>query len=268
MSYTSSARLVEHAHRVEPPQDVPSPVDPRHPGVASHGEGHRPTGGVDLLGQLDSGGGGAHHQDASLGELTRVAVDRGDDLSDVGGQPGPDRRDVGDVAVAGGDDHVPGLPGSLVRVDLVPVRAPLDPLDGGAGADRRPVGVPLQVVDDLGHGHVAVGVGSLVGLAGQPGLPAGGQKAQRVPPLGAPALGHPSPLEDHVVDAPLGQAVAHRQARLPAADDDRVGVGPLHRGCSLLPPRAGRPSRRIGRGRPTAVALRPPPRSSRRGCRW
>ncbi len=59
-------RLVEDAHRVEPPQDVAPAVDARQPRVPADRERHRPARGVDLVGELDAGGRGAHDQHAAL----------------------------------------------------------------------------------------------------------------------------------------------------------------------------------------------------------
>jgi hypothetical protein len=53
-------------------------------------------------------------------------------------------------------------------------------------------------------------------------MPGGTVGDERVPPLGAPALGNAVPFEDHMLDAGFGQVFAHGEASLTAADNDRI----------------------------------------------
>ena len=76
-------RLVEDAHRVEPPEDVPPAVDARQPRVTAHRERHGPARGVDLVGELDARRRGPDDEDAALGELARVPVAARHHLDDV-----------------------------------------------------------------------------------------------------------------------------------------------------------------------------------------
>lgn len=73
--------------------------------------------------------------------------------------------------------------------------------------------------DGLVLGHEAVLVRAVVAVAGQPGHPIGREQPERIPTFGAPRLRHLSPLDDDVLDAPAGEGVAHRQARLTRSDD-------------------------------------------------
>ena len=76
-------------------------------------------------------------------------------------------------------------------------------------------------LDHLAHRHVAVGIGAVVAIPGQPALPVGRQQPQRVPALAAPGVRHLAALEHDVIDRALGETSARRQAGMPGADDDR-----------------------------------------------
>ena len=85
-------------------------------------------------------------------------------------------------------------------------------------------GVPIDEVDDLGHGHEPVRIVAAVCEAGQLGLPVRGEQAQGVPALRPPCVGHIPALEDHVVDRAPGEEVANRQAGVPGPDYDGVST--------------------------------------------
>ena len=99
-------------------------------------------------------------------------------------------------------------------------------------------GVVGQVAGELGRGHVAVGVWTLVAPAGEPRGPVGGQEPERLPPMAPPALGDTAPLEHDVVDVGVGQAAARGETGLAGADHEGVGGGHggSWRGC--VPPPA------------------------------
>ncbi len=66
--------LVESSDGVHPVLDVAPPVGAGHAHVLADRQRHRPARRVDLLGELEAGGGGADHQHAAVGQLIRVAV--------------------------------------------------------------------------------------------------------------------------------------------------------------------------------------------------
>ena len=216
--------LVEDADGVEPPHDVASPVEPGQPGVAPDRQRDRPSRSVDLVGELDPARRGADDQHAAGGELVGVAVVGRRQLVDAAGELAAEARNSRPAAVAGGHDHVRRGPGPAIGGDPVSPAANLDGENRGFELDRsrERARVALQEVDHLGHRHVAVRVGPPVFPPGQAALPVRGEQAQRVPALGAPALGDPSPLEDDVVDRPVAEDTAHRQPGLAAADDDHA----------------------------------------------
>ena len=74
-------------------------------------------------------------------------------------------------------------------------------------------------VDDLGQRPVAVGIVALVAESRQPALPVGRQQPQRIPALGAPAMGDLAALQHHVIDRALREATAHGEAGVPGTDD-------------------------------------------------
>ena len=149
-------------------------------------------------------------------------------------------REVRDIARPGRHDDGGGAPVAFARPDEVTVRRPADLGDGGArlhwGVDK--LGVPLDERDDLGHRHVAVRLGTLVGEAREPALPVGGEQPERVPPLGLPRVRHLAALQHDVVDGTGGQPLAHRQTGMTATDDDRRDVA-----CHGRPASGGRAQR-------------------------
>jgi len=113
--------------------------------------------------------------------------------------------------------RVAGRSGEVERA----VVAQCDLLDADAlmHRERELAGIGLHVVGDLVAPDEAIGVRPAQGVAGQAALPVGGNEAERVPALVAPAVCDVLALEDEVVHAALAQAEAHGQARLAAAND-------------------------------------------------
>src|SRR6185503_21230117 len=112
------------------------------------------------------------------------------------------------------------------------------------GVDQR--AVPLDEGDHLVARREAIGPGPAILLAGQPEAPVGELEHQRVPALAPPALGHPSPLEDHVGAPTAAQVMAEGQPRVPTAHDHRLVLGRhdatrLRRCAGLVNPSAARP---------------------------
>ena len=148
-------RLVEDAHRVEPPQDVAPPVDARQPRVAADRERDRPARGVDLVGELDARGRGADDEDAALRELARG--------SGSGSAPPGRRRRAGCRANAGtkGVSQCPvaittlgasQAPRSVVTRYPAPAGSTASTVVPSSTGARERARVALEEVDDLGHG--------------------------------------------------------------------------------------------------------------------
>ena len=198
--------LVEHAGGVEPPHDVHAPVHPGHPDVAADRQGDGPPGPVDLVGQLDTGRRRADHQHPALLELVGIAVVGRGDASDARGDGArrvPGRR-AGCTARWRAPPFGPPLP--VGGADRNPSSARPDRGDLGVRLHRRVdrVGVGGDVVDHLGHRHVAVGIVALVAVAGQAAQPVGREQAQRIPALRPPGVGDLAALEHDVIDRALG----------------------------------------------------------------
>ena len=94
--------------------------------------------------------------------------------------------------------------------------------DGGVGSHRGRdrLCVARDEVDDLRQRPVTVGVVAGVAKARQPALPVGREQMQRIPSLGAPALGDFAALQQDVVDRTLREAAAHRKSRVPRTYND------------------------------------------------
>ena len=178
-----------------------------------------PVGG-GFEGDLGAGVSGANHQDATLAELRRAQVLAGVELHDPRIELGGEVRDPGGLVGARCHHHVVGLEPPVTRGDDVPPVLSGDAVHVHAGPYReieaRRVG--FEVVGHLVPGWERPG-GRGERPARQAVVPGGSEQAQRVPAL---APGVPSALarlQDHELLTPPAQVIAHREARLPAADD-------------------------------------------------
>ena len=261
--------FVELTDRVHPPVDVVAAVRARQSDVVADREGHVSPAALQLVGDLGPRGRSADDEHVAARELRRIAVLEGGELIDpernVGGhgrQPRFARRP------RSGDDRI-ARPGALVGDHVEASTTRPHVLDGDVRTDRRPETLPVgtEQRDRLVLGHEAIRVRAVVTMAGQSGHPVRGQQPERVPPLGAPRVGHLPPVEDDVVDPPPGEVVAHRQSGLAGADHHdwrshhvlrppRPGWSWGWRRCRT-PPSASATGRRSLRGRP-----------SRRRHRW
>src|SRR5262249_27422518 len=121
-------------------------------------------------------------------------------------------------------DDVAGLPRPVSRTDKKAPRAATQVLDGDFLADRgveRP-GVPFEVADGLGGGHVAGRIVAVVPPPREASGPVRAEELERIPPLRAPAVGYAAALEDDVVDGSIVQTVADSQTGRPGSDDEGV----------------------------------------------
>ena len=120
------------------------------------------------------------------------------------------------------------LVASIVPSDVsarkpVPPALPAQRRHRDAGADGRgdPFGVADEIVDHLVAAGEAVRVDAGDRQAGQPVVPGGAVGVQAIPALRAPAFGDAVAFEDEVGEAALAQLLAHGQAGLAGADDER-----------------------------------------------
>src|SRR5208283_88267 len=90
--------------------------------------------------------------------------------------------------------------------------------DGGCDMFR----VSDKVIDDLVLGGKAIGVDAGERPARKSVMPSGTVGDKRIPPFRAPALNNPMALDDEMRRAAFAQVLAHRQAGLTAADDERL----------------------------------------------
>ena len=90
----------------------------------------------------------------------------------------------------------------------------------GSHRSRDRFRIARDEVDDLRQRPVAIRIVAVIAKPRQPALPIGGQQPQRVPSLGAPAMGDFAALQQDMIDRALREAAAHRKSRVPRADDD------------------------------------------------
>src|SRR4029450_6965728 len=126
----------------------------------------------------------------------------------------------------GGGHHVRRLVRPVVGLDEEPRRARLAThrAHRHAGPERR-LDEGAVVVEEAHHlvaGSEAVGIAPTIRVPGQRDAPGGELEGEGVPPLAAPALGHPAALENDVLAAQRAQVIAQRQPGLAAAHDHRL----------------------------------------------
>ena len=119
-------------------------------------------------------------------------------------------------------NHRLAPPDAPIRDDLVAVSVARQGFDRGAGLERGidEPGVAFDERHHLGHRHEAVGIVTVVGEAGHPGLPVGRQQTQGVPALRPPRVGHLAALDHHMIDPARREAMAHGEAGMPGPDHD------------------------------------------------
>ena len=179
---------------------------------------------MDLLGQLDSGGGRADNEHAAISELIGAAVVQWADLIHARRNLGRQARDGADVASAAGQHHASAPPRALVGRHVVAVVVIVGLRHSGhrgAGVDGRidGGGIPLEEADELVPGHETVGIAGFVSETRESRLPVRSEQGERVPPLRPPGVGNVAAFEHDVVDGPVGHALAHREPVVATAHD-------------------------------------------------
>src|SRR5829696_9512182 len=151
-------------------------------------------------------------------------------------------RHPGSLEVRHGPDHVLGLEDGILRLHHEPITVPGDLLHPDAGSHREVEtrGVGLQIVRHLVLGRERPAV-RREGEIREPVVPRRGKKFERVPAIAPRVADTPVRLQDHVLTAPLGQLMPHREPSLPAADYHRLKT--LH--ARLETPASPRTSPRV-----------------------
>ena len=181
---------------------------------------------MQLLRELAAGLPAADHEHRPRREAGRLAVLLRVEPGDAVREDVRERRAVRPLVRAAAEHDPAGE--KVARRRLEPV-APAGRRREGANLDAlvdgHVDGVALEVGDDRLPRHVAVGVVAVIAATGQLDRPVRRHQAERRPAV-APALPDAAALQHHVLDPGGGELVAHRQARLTGADDDRLGHVP------------------------------------------
>ena len=213
--------LVEDA---EPPAEVTPAVAARRTVVGTDAEVDAPAGAAQLVRDLHAGRPRPHDEDRAVGQLARVAIAARVDLRDVRVLR-DDRRDQRLLERAGRRDDVARLDRAVARLGpeagpaLVPAHG--EHLDAAADRCVDLSRVGLEVLDDLLLGGEPIPIDVEL-QPGEPVMPRGPVRDQRVPPLRAPPLGDAAPLEDQMRHAAGAQMLAHREAGLATPDDQHL----------------------------------------------
>ena len=156
--------LVVAADLVEPPHDVPVPVGPGHADVLADGDRHLAPGAQQLVGELQARGRSADDQHRTGPQLVGPLVVERRDLIQTRRQGSGDRRELGRVEGAAGQDDRVRLPDARVRRHHVAGVAARHRGHGRPRAHGRVHvrGVALDERHQLGHRHEPVRVLAVV----------------------------------------------------------------------------------------------------------
>ena len=230
-------RGVPHSQHPEPPAKIALAIATRRPVVRPHRQPHRASGTLQLIGNLDAGGAGPHHQHAALRQLLRIKIVRRVELlnSRTLRGDGRDRR---------------ALKGSGGRYDPLRLNHPLGGVDTKArspgetfgavhlhpGTDRRieAAGIGGKIVRNLLFADKAIRRAVREHHPRKPIVPGRAVGHQRIPAPAAPGLGNTLFLQHQVGNIQPGQMLAHGDARLPRADHQGIDLGYLFSHFSIL----------------------------------
>ena len=220
-------RLVQRADPLHPPEHVAAAIAARIAPVPTHRQVHRPARGEQVLHDLAAGGAGAHDEHRAARKLGRIPVAARVHLDDPRRNRVADGRQDRLLVGPGGDDNVGGLDVPLRGLE---VEAAVDRTNAvhaytGSHGGIDELAVALDEGDHLVAGREAIRPVATILVPGEPEAPVGELEHQRVPALAPPALGHPSPLENHVRAPEPAQVVAERESGVPPAHDHCLGPG-------------------------------------------
>src|SRR4029077_6019970 len=102
-------------------------------------------------------------------------------------------------------------------------------------------GIGLEIRHDIVLGGKAAGIDPGERHARKPVMPGGTVGDERVPSFRAPALGNPIPFANESPHTLLARVLAHGEARLPPANDERLDL--FYRHVRTLLQLLGDPSR-------------------------
>ena len=188
-------------------------------------ESDAPARALQLVGDLSAGRSCAHHQHRALGQLRGIAVFVRMDLREARVA----RHQIGNHRVMEGarrHHHAARLDLALGGLDAEARTAhqllDLAHLDAAADRGIDHPGVVDEVIGDLLLRDEVVGMGAGKLHPGKAVMPGRAVGDQRVPSLGAPALGDAVPLEHEMRNARLAEMLAHGDARLSGTHHERI----------------------------------------------
>ena len=191
--------------------------------MRADGQVHAPTSTNKLVGDLNAGRPGADYQNCPITQLGGIPVVGGMDLLDSRVKWNDIRNDR-TLKRTGRHDYMVGLDDALggLRTEAGTARLSTKGRNFNSTVDRSGdlLRVCDEVVYDLVSGRKAILIAGK-GHAGKsivPGWPIGNQG---IPPFGAPAFNNPMAFDDEMRPSALAQVLAHRQASLTTADDER-----------------------------------------------
>src|SRR6185312_1347842 len=110
---------IHGAHRIHPPLYIASAVRARHPDMLSDGKNDATAGGLDLPGELNAAGRGAHDHHAAIWQESGVPVLQRREAGDPGRQSRTERWDRGEVASSARYHKLAATPRTLAGRKLV-----------------------------------------------------------------------------------------------------------------------------------------------------
>ena len=220
-------RQVEEGGLVQPADDVAAAGPPRRPGRPPAREEHVAARLVQLLSNLAARLAAADHQHSPRRKCRGIAVILGVDPQHPGRERGGTIGAVRALVGARAHDNRVGLHVACCRAEQEATRrSRFQSVDADSLVDGRSEArcIAFQVADDLVTRHEALGILACVARSRQAHRPVRCHEAEAVPAI-APGLTNLSALQDDVIDAVLGQLMAHRKAGLAGADHhDRASI--------------------------------------------
>ena len=215
--------LVEHAGGVHPPFQILAAIHARRPDVFSDRQRDRSPRALELVRDLGAARGSAHDQDATVGELARIAIGLGCQRRDRRRHAGGEARHPRDVARPRGQHDGLAPPVAAVRAHKVSRVRAAHRGDSGMGSHRRRdrLCIGRDEVDDLRQRPIAVRVVAVIAESPAAGSANWGSSSRSESHLSVrQRMGDFATLQQNMIDRALREAAAHRKSRMPRADND------------------------------------------------
>src|SRR5215510_438456 len=150
------------------------------------------------------------------------------DLEEIRWNLRTDRRNSGQLKRASSYNHIGGLNGFILSVNLIaPLTwALLQGCDCNSTTHWRfdQSSIVVEEAHDLPTRRESLWIVTLVLEPGQLYGPVGKLEAESIPSFAAPTLTYPTPFENDMFSSALTEEIAHGQPGVAAADDDGVNV--------------------------------------------